>query len=1575
MPRRFIFLILLLAFSFSAPILYRGETSPLWGGQLAHAGSGASAIWNSLARVEVLKAEKGAYGFTVKAEGSKKVCNVELTSGQRWTASDVKTGQEGSVSWVIFKGIDTTGTKGTPVFGDDSFIKVSLKENNPFPEVEFSLNFASFDEGKWKTGLSPVSPLYYLRCTPPKSTMFYIGGGYIPSPQVEEFPLKLNKGRMSGEWGDKWSYAPAMAGWAVPAVGLWDHEGALFVGYDFAVARHTDKTEKYIASAYCAGTGDHSGQFFTLVHPYQTQWSKLVFPKCPSTAASHFEIVYSFDIPSWKDPNMFVMKHIYEAHKDLLPEVSRMNDVGFMPVIDSWTSPYGLGYTTGAGAGVMGKSSGGGLEGVFIEIGTTVLGNRFIADAMGWVRYQKNKTGMRGLKDQLKYLMKKAVWMNISGDTCCVWVDPLEGPGFKKQWGGKEVETIYNECVFDIGTAMVFAYMDKGETQYLPFVDGVYNWAKHFLFQRNGVCDLSWAMFCHVALSGGENFMLNYRKFFKNDPRRGKNYGEALDLAAMCLYKTMWIYTADPDETDLMDPSFLIQAVNSDWWIGKVTWNECGWIPRVMIPVYVETGDPLFKYLLRGVLDKFWTGYKADAVHVVENIEIFGEKSPKGERSGSPFDGCMLSASRRWAYPVGDAVMRVDVGEKAAIAFCKDTRDFDAEDYACDPEMNCSFKVVSLQPSKPSQPINIIVTAPFKDLRGKKVYVNGAELGEDRSEFNEVTEGEDVYIKGVKPGDAIKIGELKVESSPKGIHSEKLSQRDPFGKVENVKIREARKEKYTEKMGFKCLNLSQFCNSALELRWWRKDDMFKLREDSWFGYSAGEHIANGVPFMLEDPVLNSDKVFIQGNPGSPVSIPVGEECGAIVLFFGSLNSEGGPSGKASVEFEDGSKAVLDVASSTVPADFTNNLPVRNWDFHMLWFRPEKQQNVARIIIESGRLFAVTLGTEGRHFDIAARLASGIAEEQALRMQNYGYYLPSKRSPVDWAWWDKSWKYRALMEVDAGVYERKDAAVRLKEDFEMLFRQAGVKDNFDSNSLRIVEYSSDGKALKEVPAQFDVLKELNGSKGELIFIMPEKSPAGGKRYFYAYFDSKKSRKKPPKPSISVLSAEGDRVTVNTGKGGVEFEYLLDGNGVGPRITNITFDTEGSGDFANQNNALGRSGYNSGYADLTACQDPILWYNFGLLQSDPCQASVVHLGQASLTLKISGKELWGAGDEIGSGKSAAGRKGLADLYFRFYAGKPEFDSWIDYSLEKPDTKWTRDLQVRYGLNDWSEAASASKAGVTYATGGQVAVVPLDEEQGRSKISVSFTTDGNVLQLMLGKPEFKGSYFTDKWRTMPALGEDAYLANAIPVKVTQYAIEINEKSGANKPEIISVKPELYSTIKAVASAEQEKPLPSPEGVLNKDFSFEEKGRYWGCEPDESYFYYGDSHSGRTCVRLSIAKGGLALIRTNPLSSYLMDLSPNKNYKVSFWAKAVGSEATVMVNFYGGGAHDFKQIPFKVEASEEWKKYEMVVPTGNFPKGMKEGKIFASSSVIPGLRIWLLSEPAEVYIDDVEIRAPAQQ
>ena len=79
-------------------------------------------------------------------------------------------------------------------------------------------------------------------------------------------------------------------------------------------------------------------------------------------------------------------------------------------------------------------------------------------------------------------------------------------------------------------------------------------------------------------------------------------------------------------------------------------------------------------------------------------------------------------------------------------------------DYAYKPELNCALKLVAREGAK-GDPVDITLTAPFRDLRKRQIRINGTALPAGRIEFNQFTDGEDAYIRGVRPGDRITVGE------------------------------------------------------------------------------------------------------------------------------------------------------------------------------------------------------------------------------------------------------------------------------------------------------------------------------------------------------------------------------------------------------------------------------------------------------------------------------------------------------------------------------------------------------------------------------------------------------------------------------------------------------------------------------------------------------------------------------------------------------------------------------------------------------------------------------------------------
>ena len=914
--------------------------------------TGQPVIRNRHVAVSLQRRGSEVHGLEFRTASGRMITALELCNGSRWTARGVVNDGSGRVT---LSGFSTAGSGGTPELGPGSRVRVTLLPDSPYPRIDFRFEIRSFDAEAWTAALKPDAPLYFLRSSLPGTTFHYQGGGLIPDPAVEAYPLSM-KGFMAGEWSDGWSYAPALSAWAVPAAGLWNHKQGVFVGYDFNHARHTDRSCKALATAYCAGNGDHTGPSMCLVYPYQRKWTQLTFPESPSTVESHFDLIYSFDLPSSADPNMFVLQRLFSELRGLLPPVPRMNDLSWIHREDQWTPPVGLPRTQ-AGSGLVAKSGSSGLEGAFLELGTTMLGNSFISDGLRHDLNTGNEAALAKLKTDLDFLMREAVWFEVDGEPCVSWRLPLAGE-FQDRWGGKRAEGIYHCKTWQAGTAFLLLYEVEKNPEYLRFVDAVYNWTKHFVFTRNGVCDLPWAMFCRVGTAAGENFLLNYRRVFRTDSVRGRNRDEALRLAHMCLYKVTWFYTADPDETDELDPTFLNQAVNDASWAGRVTWNECGWVLRSMVPLYCETGDPFFKYLLRGAMERYWIGFRDDG-GIAENLQISGEIEPKGLRTGGFADMVHGANVRRYALPVGDARLRVAVGERAAIGFCKGDRAFDVADYRYEPEGNFRFRLVALRPDSGPASVNLIASAPFRDIRGKQVLVNGRPVA--GVELNAATNGEDVYVPGVRPGDVVQVGELR-ETAPFPV--EELPWREPPSASAMVRD------------GFVCLDLSSAANAAIERAW----------GEPWFGYVPGWHVRHGVPFHLVDPELNGGLCAVDPAPQAAIALPDDIRTTHLYLFFGGPRdggSGGEPLATVELRYADGTNATVR-AERELLADVTGFMPLRDWDLYMSQHNGAPGRAIRDLMVRGGRLLAVTMATENTPPDRVTIPEQAVAAARAER---------------------------------------------------------------------------------------------------------------------------------------------------------------------------------------------------------------------------------------------------------------------------------------------------------------------------------------------------------------------------------------------------------------------------------------------------------------------------------------------------------------------------------------------------------------------------------------------------------------
>jgi len=121
-------------------------------------------------------------------------------------------------------------------------------------------------------------------------------------------------------------------------------------------------------------------------------------------------------------------------------------------------------------------------------------------------------------------------------------------------------------------------------------------------------------------------------------------------------------------------------------------------------------------------------------------------------------------------------------------------------------------------------------------------------------------------------------------------------------------------------------------------------------------------------------------------------------------------------------------------------------------------------------------------------------------------------------------------------------------------------------------------------------------------------------------------------------------------------------------------------------------------------------------------------------------------------------------------------------------------------------------------------------------------------------------------------------------------------------------------------------------------------------------------DAHTGDRCVNLSMDNDTIKynMVRLSTQNDHALILKPNQKYEIELWAKTVsadGGDGRIRVNFWGASKEcDFPWKEIKPKADGEWRKYNLVIETKEYPEG---SELF--------LRIWTLLTKQETYIDDV--------
>jgi len=803
------------------------------------------------------------------------LAQLEIGGLGRWTAV-CSAESNGSVGSIRFHSIDTSATGRVPEFSNDSEVHVELHESDPFPVVRFRLKAERFDRVTWEKAVGGRIPIHFLNCRMDDAQFFYRGGFHSPSPIIDAFPIRSSS--MRGEWDGHWSYAAEMRACPVPAVGLWDAQHSRFVAYEFQEARSSDKSSKHIASAYCGGLPNDKKQFVTLVLAED------------GVVQSRFKLLYSTQLPPASSPNRFVLQYIWGTYGAILPRTPRTNDLGYLPSRDQFLPDD---HTTATLFHRVRKNSRHELTGALTD-------NTFVpsGDYRGTLNLLQEKKGLRQerLFQQWTLLRDKAIRRRIGDDDCVFWRFPVEGeyePSF-----GSQAATEHSPATWRIGASLLAMYRATKDAALLEYIDGVLQWTRHCTFTRAGDPSLPGAASIVPAHVCAVEFLLNLHHLFQNDSdaRRRAMAEEAITLGHAVLYRCLAIYTDDPDETDQLDPTFLVQATSARSAAGSVSWKNTGELIRAMVFYYTETGDPLLEYLVRGVLQRYHVGVESDGLHRIETLDVVGiGQDTKGRRMGlSALDDALAGSLQ----PIGSARVRVLCGRKAAFAVCSDIR-ADVRDYQFTEDGVIRFTLVADR----SEPIDINVTAPLRDLRGKKIVVNGKQpetqiIGRH---------GENAIVRNVLPHSL-------PATEPKDIP-------ETWGDATFAKLP---------------------CNTTLDTSW--ENGL------SWAGLTDGVHFAWGVPFRI----WTGEKTAVDLAKG-PITIKSSHKLADLFLFAAS--SPNAPSVK--ITYTDGTTHRQQLGLH-LPA--LSSGPIRNWQIDLYPVTLQRPDTAIASIEVSGDtlLFAMTM---------------------------------------------------------------------------------------------------------------------------------------------------------------------------------------------------------------------------------------------------------------------------------------------------------------------------------------------------------------------------------------------------------------------------------------------------------------------------------------------------------------------------------------------------------------------------------------------------------------------------------------
>ncbi len=745
--------------------------------------------------INVVTAEKKrAIGFNVYT-GRKLEAAVRFTSRGLISCRNPRVKRSNQGITISFARLSASPNAGFEL--KNSRLDISARRGH-YPKVDFWLHVLNFDKVTWQNRVGK-QPFHFLKIEMPNAQVWQQGGWLNATPLADMFPLLLDvhigTPEISGyHYNREWSNTTPISALPIPVIGLWNPSTGHYAAWDFMENRLTSNSERNIAVGYCnrlilpesqtevlpqsetlppitptdwktqstsTQVDQHnSSRFIAMVFPYGgIGYQHCVYPGINFTLQASARLVFTSSLPSTTDPNSFLWStywHDPTIH-DRLPRAPRAADLGFVG------NSSHLATIPNAPVG----SILGGI-GVFGVRGTTAIGGwgRQDEGAVAVAVANKDTAALVAMRKEANDLAASAVHFKSGGLNCVYWKQPLTGQWVTK-WGGKPAGTLHNSAGFTAARLLLdLAYYDH-DTQYLPVVDGVMNWAKGIVWTRGEFPDVPSSPFA-IGGTTAVSFLLDYYSLYHNDGQRRDNALQALKLARSFAYRYMVMWAGDGSRTDRLDSAFLWEPNSGRDWTGAACSNEVIWDLDMVAETAVYTGDPVLRWALNGTLSRWHRLYQNVYRPNIEDYSsadfaegyglapgnIYGYP---GGRAAYGFGGPL-----KLLDPVGSSIARVIAGPRAALVFDRNVHTVILSAYRWTSAGQFAFKLQGIPGTA-----DVTVTAPFANIGNEPVALENGVYRKAPLVTRNCDSQWTIVIRGVKTNEWVVVGSPNIaESTP-----------------------------------------------------------------------------------------------------------------------------------------------------------------------------------------------------------------------------------------------------------------------------------------------------------------------------------------------------------------------------------------------------------------------------------------------------------------------------------------------------------------------------------------------------------------------------------------------------------------------------------------------------------------------------------------------------------------------------------------------------------------------------------------------------------------------------------------